>query len=169
MTHYIEFYWLCQLVFKMALPAKRFAHFSDEELRQKSLDVQNQNTLKNEKKAERAFKEFLEECGQENTNFYVYTESELDLHLAKFCFSALKKKDGDMYKASSLDTLWCGLNRALKRYSHEFDITSKNSTSFIKSINAFDDSVTELKKHGKGFVKNTWKYHSQVNFHSNFR
>ena len=89
----------------------------------------------------------------ENTNFYGYREAELDHRLAKFWFGT-RKKDNEMYKAGSLDTIRYGLNRALKRYGHEFDITSKNSTSFTKSIKSFKDAKAELKQCGKGFVQN---------------
>ena len=60
-----------------------------------------------------------------------------------------------MYKASSLDTIRHGLNRALKHYGHEFDITKPTLSSFIKSIKAFNDTVAELKQHGEGFMQNT--------------
>ena len=53
-------------------------------------------------------------------------------------------------------TMHHSLNRALKRYGHEFDITKKIFfTSFTISIKAFDDAVVELKKLGKGYVINT--------------
>ena len=126
----------------MAIAAKRFAIFSDEELAKKTFEVQNTNTLKNEHKAERIFVDFLKESGVQDLDFYLYTETERDKDLAKFWFCARKKKNGDMYEASSLDTITHGLNRALKHYGHEFDITKATSTSFIKSIMLYIHVVT---------------------------
>ena len=100
---------------------KRFAHFSDNELREKSRKVQDVNTLKNEKKAERVFKHYLSEVGA-CEDFYNFTEQELDSHLCKFWFAARTQKNEE-YKVGSLETLRYGLNRALKCFVHEFDIT----------------------------------------------
>ena len=153
-------------------PTKRFAIYSNDELKQKAEAVQKKNTLKNEEKAERAFKAFLTESGVENNDFYTYTKSELDSHLAKFWFGARKapkktKKtsfmskdteadiDDNKYKVGSLYTMRHSLNRALKRYGHNFDITKKSSISFTKSIKAFEGAIAELKKEGKVFVENT--------------
>ena len=154
-------------------PRKRFAHYSEEELKEKSESVQKKNTLKNEEKAERAFKSYLTEIGVKNTDFYTYTEAELDGHLAKFWFGPRKVPkrgnkstfmsdindveavEDNKYKVGSLYTMRHSLNRALKRYGHNFDITKKASISFTKSIKAFEDAIAELKKEGKGFVRNT--------------
>ena len=59
----------------MVRPPKCFAHFTDKDLKEKSINI---NTIKNEEKAERALKQFLQETGAENTDFYQYTKSELD-------------------------------------------------------------------------------------------
>lgn len=142
----------------MVEPAKkkqRFIHHSDEEMQEKQEKLQNSNTIANEKKAVRAFKAYLEEIGEENTDFFTYTEEELDRHLSKFYFSARKENDGDMYKISSLESLRYGLNRALKKYGHKFDITKRECSAFTKSIKAFEDAKLELKQCGKGVTKNT--------------
>ena len=142
-------------------PPKCFAHFSDEELKQKGENVQKKNTIRNEEKAVRAFKDYLTEVDAENNNFFVFTERELDSHMAKFWFALRKKKksggdDSDNYYCvSSMYTMRQSLNRALKRYGHEFDITKKSCVSFTKSIKAFEDAIAELKKLGKGFMINT--------------
>ena len=135
-------------------PAKRFKILTDKELQEQQLSAQNLNTLKNEKKAERIFKEYLQEAGETDLNFYLYTEEQLDSHLAKFWFAA-RKKNHELYRVSSLENIRHSLNRALKRSGHGFDITKKECTSFTKSIKAFEDVITLLKKQGKGYVENT--------------
>ena len=71
-----------------------------------------------------------------------------------------------MCKASSLDTIRQGLNRALKRYGHEFDMSKPACTSFTKSIKAFNDTTAELKQKGYGFVQNTKEIpYSGTNFY----
>ena len=45
-----------------------------------------------------------------------------------------------------------GIKRALKNYGHLYDITDKKSTSFSKSIKAFESAMKDLKQCGKGYV-----------------
>ena len=45
-----------------------------------------------------------------------------------------------------------GLNRALKRFGHNYDITKKASISFTKSIDAYEDAQREQKAQGYGYV-----------------
>lgn len=132
---------------------KRFENISDEQLKQKQESLQNRNTIESEKKAERLFKEYLKEMGEEELNFYEFSESKLDKHLAKFWFAA-RTKNGQKYKMGSLETIRYSLNRALKRYGHKFDITKRECTAFTSSIKAYEDATTELKQEGKGFTKN---------------
>ena len=75
-----------------------------------------------------------------NTDFFTYTEDELDEHLATFYWNARTKK-GEKYKAGNLDTLRHGLKRALKNYGHEFDITDDKNVGFSKSNKAFKSVV----------------------------
>ena len=152
----------------MDAPApKRFAHFSDEELKNKAEAVQKKNTLRNEDKAVRALKAYLNEIGAESDDFFTFTESELDSHLTKFWFSLRKQKkaNGDtFYRVSSIYTLRHSLNRALKRYGHNYDITRKECISFTKSIKSFEDAIAELKKNGLGYVSNTKEITQKGNF-----
>ena len=121
---------------------------------EKQKDLQNKNSLKNEKKAERAFKLYLSEAGEEDTDFHSYSEEKLDYHLSKFWFAA-HTQNGDYYHVSSLDNLRHSLNRSLKRFGHNYDITKSECISFTKSIKAFKDATAELKKQGKSYVENT--------------
>ena len=144
---------LLHLLLTMSEPnKKRFKLHTDTELEDKQQSLQNKNTLKNEKKAEKAFKLFLTESGAD-PNFYVFTEKELDSHLCKFWFAARTEK-GNLYRVSSLENMRHSLNRALKRYGHEFDITKPQCTSFTKSIKAFRDACAELKQQGQGYMEN---------------
>ena len=86
------------------------------------------------------------------TPFFNYTESELDGHLKTFWFNA-RTKDGDFYSASSLDTMRYGLNRALKKFGHAFDITKRECTGVSESIISFE-SAQQKAKMSKGRVKN---------------
>ena len=83
----------------------------------------------------------------EDTNFFTYTEKELHGHLQTFWLNACTK-EGDYYSASSMDTIRYGLNHALKKYGHSFDITKKECSSFTESIGAFEDCQKKLKKDG---------------------
>ena len=129
-------------------------NLSMEEIANKQQKLQNRNTEKNEIKAVNAFKDFLKEKGVENTDFFTYTEEELDRNLKMFWFSAHTKTTHQEYQASSLETLHYGLNRALKKYGHTFAITKAECTSFTSSIKAFKDVMKDLKQKGKGRVKN---------------
>lgn len=142
----------------MAAPPKkkvRFAYHSKEEVKEKRNDLLNKNTIANEEKAVRAFVAFLEETGVEDTDFFNYTDEELDSQLSSFWFSARKEKDGEMYKISSLENMRYSLNRAIKRKGRKLDITKRECTAFTGSIGAFEDAKKELKQAGKGYTKNT--------------
>ena len=132
---------------------KRFGSLTLEEREAKQLKLKNKNTLKNEQKVAKAFKNYLEEQGCENTDFCTFTEAELNCHLNTFWLNAKTVKN-EPYSASSLEMICYGLNRSLKRYGHNFDITKKECTSFTKSIKAFEDAQKELLGIGKGCVKN---------------
>ena len=128
----------------------RFQRISDEDLKIKQESLKNNNTTKNEKKAEGIFKEYFIQIGEED-NFYEFSEEKLDKHLAKFWF-AERTKDGLKYKVGSLQTIRYSLNRALKSFGHKFDITTRECTAFTSSIKAYEDATKELKQEGKSFT-----------------
>ena len=134
--------------------AFRFGTLNVEECITKGQSVQNRNTISNEKKAVSIFKEYLASLGLEDTDFFTFTEDELDHYLTTFWWNARTQK-GTEYCASSFETIRYSLNRALVNYGHNFDITHKNSISFKKSIKAFKDAQKDRKKRGLGRVKNT--------------
>ena len=75
----------------MASAKKHFRTLTFEEIEAKQLKLENRNTIKNEEKATRAFKHYLEEQGLDNCDFYTFTEAELDRHLNTFWFNAKTK------------------------------------------------------------------------------
>ena len=69
---------------------KCFGNLTLHEIEEKQKELQNPNTTNNEKKAVRAFKNYLAEQGLEDIDFFYYTESELDKHLRTFWFNTKK-------------------------------------------------------------------------------
>ena len=130
---------------------KQFGNLNYQQIKEKEDAMKNTNSLKNERKSVDTFKSYLKSINVEDTNFFVFTESELDKHLATFWWNARTNK-GEKYKASSLDTLCHGLKRALKEYGQEFDITDKKSLSFQGNCKAFKSAMKDLKQSGKGHV-----------------
>ena len=145
-----------------------------EEVHEEQLKLENINTVKNENKAVNAFKNYLAEIGLEDMNFFTFTEAKLDRHLTTFWFNA-RTKNGENYSASSLDTIRYGLNRALKKYGHSYDITKKECSSFTESIGSFESAQRKLTKFGKGHVKNykeikpTRKFLVKHLWHANYK
>ena len=149
---YIE--WLSQNSAKTWLyqNLSNFGTLNVEEVEQLQVTLQNKNAIANEKKSARFFKDYLQNIGLEDTDFYHFTESELDHYLRTFWFNACQK-NGKRYSCSSLETIRYGLNRSLKRSGHNFDITSKVRTSFLSSIKAFGDAQALGKSLGNGVIK----------------
>ena len=132
----------------------RFGNLNVEQCATKGKEVQNRNTINNEKKSVNIFKEYLASLGLEDTDFFHFTEDELDHYLTTFWWNAHTKKGQD-YSASSMETIRYSLNRALVNFVHNFDIMHKNSISFKKSIKSFEDAQKDRKQRGLGHVKNT--------------
>ena len=132
----------------------RFGQLTTEECVSKGDSVQNRNTINNELKSSKIFKAYLSQLGVENTDFFSYTEQELDEYLSTFWWNARTQK-GNEYTASSMETIRYSLNRALQRFRHNFDITSKKGVSFLNSIKSFENAQKDRKQRGLGRVKNT--------------
>ena len=124
-------------------PNKCFASFSMEEIEAKQRELENKNSVASEEKAVKCFKSYLATLRLEDLDFFKYTEAELDYYLKMWYFNARTKK-GEHYKSGTLNTLCYGLNRALKKYGHNFDIMNPASISFTKSIKAFEDACKKL-------------------------
>ena len=136
---------------KKKLEAKdRFKTLSEDELLQIKTKIKNPNIEKANKKAEHTFVEYLSTRPDiENTFFWLYKPEKLDSILAKFGFE-VKMTDGENYRVSSLKHLMYGLNRVLKKKGHEYDIMK--STQFMKSQEAFQQAIVNLKQMGYRYV-----------------
>ena len=149
--------------------AKRFLIIDDDKLAVKSKQAKNENTEKAEKRADKAFTNFLLTMGvsDDKTNYWNYEEPQLDGYLAKFWFGAHKLSPEDsqdseeiidpqmkdrMYKATSLRTFRYGLNQILKQCGHLYDISDKSTASFTKLQQTFNDAIKELKSEGKADI-----------------
>ena len=139
----------------------RFGNLSVDQCLTKGEHVQNRNTLNNEKKCVNIFKDYLASLGLEDTDFFTYTEAELNHYLTSFWWNARTKKGGE-YSASSMETIRYSINQALVRHGHNFDITHKNSMSFRRSIKAFEDSQKDKKKEALDVLKTHQKYLHKV-------
>ena len=133
---------------------KRFGELTENDCAIKGEEMQNKNTISSEQKSCRIFKEYLQQIGVQDTNFFLFTEEELDKHLSTFWWNARTRK-GTNYTASSIETIRYSINRALQRYGHNYDITSKNSLSFVTSNKSFQNAQKDRKQNGLGVVKNT--------------
>ena len=126
--------------------SKRFLLLTDDDLESKTKQCKNDNTLKSECKADKAFTKFLLAMGVEDTDYCNYDKPQLNSCLAKFWFDARKnicdEEDSQdstveskdrLYKANLLRSFRYGLNRILKSRGHLYDITDKKIASFKKS------------------------------------
>ena len=140
--------------------------YDDDQISVKKRKSENQNTVKSEERVNRAFQRFLAQCDVKSTDYWYFTEPELDKHLAKFYLGACKfstdedatfDEDPDQksrkYSANSLKIFWHTLNQILKQKGHLYDIISENGTSFKKSNDAYKVAMRELKDEGKAEVK----------------
>ena len=148
----------CSMASKSNLSTKKakkrsFEDISDAQLCSLQESVQNPNTIKAERKAERMLREYLTFIGEPH-DFYSYDDEKLCYHLSKFWW-AVHTDDDDYFKVGSLDTIRHALNRALKKKGKQFDITDDKHPIFSKCCKSFKDACADLKKRGKGFVKHT--------------
>ena len=141
-----------------------FGTLNTEEINQKEENLQNKNTIVNEHKAEHILKEYMQQSlGLEDFNFFNFTEAELDYYLRLFWFN-IRTKKGEHYSSSSLETIRYGLNCSFKRFSHNFDITKRESISFMKSITAYENAQWKLKQLLKGVVESIKRITQECKF-----
>ena len=145
---------------------------SDDESEKKLVGGKNVNTVKSEKKADKAFCRLLTSHGCTDTNYWYFEEPELDNFLAKFWLCVHKDDDDESdesdqedpdkkdkkYSANTLKNFRYALNRILHTKGHLYNITEKG-TSFLQSHKAFKVAIKELKSEGKAEVKS----YSEIN------
>ena len=155
----------------MASKKNRFVLLDDKALEKKNDEQKNINTEKSNRRADRAFRSFLEAMGRETNDcdYWDFTEESLDDYLAKFWFGVRKDVSDDedeenteedsqegsklrMYSANSLKNYRYALNRIIKN-KRQIDITAKENKNFTKSQAAFANAIKELKSEGKGEQK----------------
>ena len=136
----------------------RFGNLNLDECITKGKEIQNKNTLNNEKKSVAIVKHYLGSLGLEDTDFFHFIKDELDHYLTTFWWNACTQK-GEEYSASSMETIRYSLNRAL--VSFVITLTLPTRTAFhLRS--QFNHSKTPKRTEERG-VKAVLKIPKNVN------
>lgn len=125
----------------------RFGDTSEEEIQRILEDKNRPNTKKATKTAVNVLREYLKEKELE-TNFEDFDKSFLNNVLRKF-YVEVRKRDGDFYKKSALNSIRFALNRYLQT-TRKIDII--NDPDFRLSDEVFRAQSVELVRLGKGSV-----------------
>ena len=131
--------------------SERFVIFSEQQIQDNNDGQANKNSIKNEEKAVKCLKLFLQANNVEDTDFFKYVDEGLDWCLAKFYWGVRTEK-GEKYSSSTMHTIRYGSNRALQKSGKTYDITKKEYKNFLHSINSFENVLKDLKKCSKGTV-----------------
>ena len=75
----------------------QFGKLNIKECLTKGHEVQNKNTINNEKKAVNIFKDYLSSLGLEDTDFMLFSEDKLVHYLTSFLRNAYTKKRSRLY------------------------------------------------------------------------
>ena len=138
---------------------RRFSIHSEAEIDRKKAESTPKNTLSANSKAGRVFRAYLMERGDgtERVDFEDFSEKELNSALEGFWFSARTIK-GELYKASTLETLRHSLSRYLRSppFNKGYDLIKDKE--FRSSSEAFKGALRELKAEGKGEIK----HHAEI-------
>ena len=105
--HNLASFWITQVpvvVVCTKMAEKRFAHLTEGEIEEKRSKIIPKSTLKANQKAARAFRQYLVEKEEADTQFEKYEKGKLADLLRKFYFDA-RKCDGDQYKTASMENL----------------------------------------------------------------
>ena len=132
---------------------RRHANHSTEEIREKhaKLTVTPHNTLRANRQAERALKNYLTETGATDIKFENFTAEKLAEILSVFYIN-VRTTDGKMYKISSLENFRHGLNRVLQGPPNFRKIDIIKDSEFSSANLAYKYALEELKSAGKGDV-----------------
>lgn len=127
----------------------KYVVLSDEQLKNKKKILENDSTVRQEKRADTSFRQFLAESGEDDLEYDQYTLKELDHHLGKFWFGLQNAKQ-EKYKVNTLQGFKYGINRVLKKKGLDIDITK--DPAFANSQACFKAAILELKEEGLGVV-----------------
>lgn len=128
---------------------RNFNILSDDQVAAKKKKLENENTIKQEKRADTAFTLFLQASGETDLEYWDYDNNKLDKYLGKFFFG-VEKAEGEKYKINSLQGFRYALNRILKKKGKKIDIV-KDSV-FAHSQKCYSAACLELKEEGLGVV-----------------
>ena len=140
---------ICQTK-KPALPVKRFATFSKEEVDSKRYNAVPVSAPKANTKAAKALESYLVETGGKPLAELV-AASELAEVLSSYYFAA-RTVDGHEYRCSSLENFRQGLNRHIKQHM-KADMDIIKVPAYREANLSFKAAMTELKKKGLGSVR----------------
>ena len=149
---------------------------TDQQLEKRLRDGQNENKVKSEAKAHRAFQSLLSpEWSHRSETIGILKSLKLDNWLAKFWLCVCKEEDetdsesesqdqdphrkSQMYSANTLQSFRYGLNRILRTKGPSVQKLLTKETSFLKSDEAFKVVIKELKSEGKGQIHS----HPEIN------
>ena len=132
------------------MAAKRFASFSSDEIQEKKRLLTPKTTIKSENTAANTFRDYLKEKGV-NTMFENFTKGELDTTLSSFYIEA-RTRQGDLYKATSMQSFRYGLNRYLKKTEEHTRTDLILDAAFVASNESFKVAMQEIKKAGKAEI-----------------
>ena len=112
---------------------------------------------KSNRNANNIFKNYLQECGYESTDYVHYPEDDLYHILMKFWFSVHKKKKdnsegpAELFSKKSQQNFRHALNKNLCDAGRKVDI--KKDPRFVDSQKAYKDACKELKAEERAVVK----------------
>lgn len=135
---------------KKAKPNKRFANLTESDIDKVKEDNKKANTIRADKKCEKAFIEYLQAKGFQNLEYWNYSTEDLNNILSKFWFE-IRNQEGEMYRVSTLKHYRYSLNRCLQRRGLETDLV--HSPCYTPSHKAFRDACSQLKKAGLCYVE----------------
>lgn len=128
---------------------RKFNILSDSDVAEKKKKLDNENTVKQEKRANTAFTLFLQAAGEEDLEYWDFTFDKLDNYLGKF-FLGVEKEEGQKYKLTSLQGFRYALNRILKKKGKKVDII--HDSAFTNSQKCYAAACLELKEEGLGAI-----------------
>ena len=129
------------------MATKRFASHTTDEINAKKANLVPKNTSKANARAARLLKTYLEDKNQDK-DFEFFSIHRLAETLCSF-YLDVRTKEGELYKALSLENIRHSLNRYLKSPPHlkQFDLIT--SAEFSAANEHFKLAMIEIKAAGK--------------------